>query len=250
MRFKKEYLVAPARAASHAIAHVHFGVAANLPGLAGWRGASLDAPVTVFDLNGQPLFYDFPVIGVNGDGVGTVRAAAATPLAEPIMSTYVGPVRWSVSPATERATGVVTREYGGRVLRTFLVCYAYPKLGIAVEWQKGRRSAQRTIFDISDLSVVPEAVEKNMRGPVDKCPAVVTRINAAEALEQASPLLERHREADIAAPVYVLDAEHGRLAWMIEVTRRGELLSRIFATPGYAWEWKPGGPPGRPGVRG
>jgi len=85
---------------------------------------------------------------------------------------------------------------------------------------------------------------------VDKCPAVVTRINAAEALEQASPLLERYREADIAAPVYVLDAEHGRLAWMIEVTRWGELLSRIFATPGYAWEWKPGGPPGKPGVRG
>lgn len=85
---------------------------------------------------------------------------------------------------------------------------------------------------------------------VEECPTVATRINATEALEQAARFIERYRDAEIAAPVYIHDALRGRLAWMIEVTRGGELLSRIFATPGYAWEWKPGGPPDEPGVRG
>lgn len=164
MRFKKAYLVAPEHAASLAMAHVHIGVASRLPGLAGWRGVHLDAPATIHDLNEQPLFYDFPVIAANGGEIGVVRAAAATPLADPVVSTYLGPAPWSVSRATDRATEVVTHEYGGQVLRTLLVCYAYPKLGIAVGWKKARGRTRRTIFDIGDLSVVPEAVERDMRG--------------------------------------------------------------------------------------
>lgn len=165
MRFKKEYLLAPERAAAHAVARLHFGVASSLPGLAGWRGASLDPHTTIYDLNGQPLFYDFPVAGPDGAPLGMIRASAATPLGDPVLSVYLGPARWSVSRATQRATDVVTREYKGQVLKATLVCYAYPKLGIAVEWKKARGSAQRTIFDIGDFSVVPEAVVIDLRGP-------------------------------------------------------------------------------------
>lgn len=165
MRFKKEYLLAPARAAAHAAARLHFGVASSLPGLAGWRGANLDAHTTVYDLNGQPLFYDLPVTGPDGAPLGMVRASAATPLGDPVLSVYLGAVRWSVSRATRQATEVVTREYKGQVLKATLVCYAYPKLGVAVEWKKARGSPQRTIFDISDFSVVPEAVGQDLRGP-------------------------------------------------------------------------------------
>jgi hypothetical protein len=165
MRFRKEYLLDPERAAAHAAARLHFGVASSLPGLAGWRGASLDPHTTVYDLNGEPLFYDFPVAGPDGAPLGMVRASAATPLGDPVLSVYLGPARWSVSRAAERATAMVTREYKGQVLKATLVCYAYPKLGIALEWKKPRGSAQRTIFDIGDFSVVPETVAKDLRGP-------------------------------------------------------------------------------------
>jgi hypothetical protein len=52
------------------------------------------------------------------------------------------------------------------VVGTRLVCYAYPKLGISVEWKRRNEDrTRRTIVDIGDFSVVPDRVEPGMRGP-------------------------------------------------------------------------------------
>jgi hypothetical protein len=82
------------------------------------------------------------------------------------------------------------------------------------------------------------------------CPTVVTRISAQEARALAAPLIARYPGAEASPPLYVHDGPRNRLAWMIEVTRAGELLSRIFVTPGHAWERRPGDTPPQPGVRG
>ncbi len=85
---------------------------------------------------------------------------------------------------------------------------------------------------------------------IAQCPRVATRISAAEALELAAPLITNYQDAEISEPTYVHDTERGRLAWMIEIKRGSQLLSRVFATPGYAWEWRPTDPAAVPGVRG
>jgi hypothetical protein len=85
---------------------------------------------------------------------------------------------------------------------------------------------------------------------LEDCPAVVSRIPAGEARALSAPLLARYPGAEASPPLYVHDGPRNRLAWMLEVTRAGELLSRVFVTPGHAWERRPGEPPPEPGVRG
>ena len=70
--------------------------------VSGWRGASLGVPVTVHDLNGQPLFYDFPVVGPDGGPLGAIRASAATPLGAAVASVSLGPARWEMGAACLR----------------------------------------------------------------------------------------------------------------------------------------------------
>jgi hypothetical protein len=131
-----------------------------------WRRSRLAEPVTIHDLNGEPLFYDFTVTSLEGEPMGLVRASANRSLAEPVTSVYLGGPRWDLGTALLRAGEIVERKLRGKVISTKVVCYAYPKLGIAVEWTTPRRpEPERTIFDVSDLSIVPEQVEPDMRGP-------------------------------------------------------------------------------------
>lgn len=68
------------------------------------------------------------------------------------------------------------------------------------------------------------------------CPPLATRISAEEARGLANDLLKPYRGARFSDPVFVHDGTHSRLAWMIEVRREDELVSRVFVTPGYAYE--------------
>jgi hypothetical protein len=85
---------------------------------------------------------------------------------------------------------------------------------------------------------------------LEDCPTVVTRIPAEEARRLAAPFVAHYPGAEASPPVYVHDGPRNRLAWMIEIARAGEQLSRIFVTPGHAWEQHPSDPPPQPGLRG
>jgi len=162
----KANLLSRRRAASHAATHLHVGVATKTTGMAEWRGANLGRLVAVYDLNDQPLFYDFPVVSRKGENLGLIRTSASRVLGVPVPSVYLGPAPWDVGKASLKASELVNREYGGKVVRTRLVCYAYPKLGISVEWEKrDEPGTRRTIVDIGDFSIVPERAEPGMRGP-------------------------------------------------------------------------------------
>lgn len=152
------------RAASHAATHLHIGVLTKTPGMLDWRGANLGRPVTVYDLNDEPLFYDFPVLSRGRQRLGLIRASASRVIGVPVPSIHLGPAVLDVDEASRKAARLVRRKYKRKVVGTKLVCYAYPKLGIAVLWEK-RGEPQRTIVDVGDFSIVPEKVKPEMRGP-------------------------------------------------------------------------------------
>lgn len=153
------------RAARHAAAHLHMGVFTNTPGMTEWWGANLGEPRLIHDLNGQPLFYDFPILSLNNEQLGLVRASANRVLGVPAPTVYMGGLRWHVGDATLWAREFVQREHKVKVIETQLVCYAYPKLGIAVSWEDRTGEIRRAIIDVGDRSVVPEEVKPEVRGP-------------------------------------------------------------------------------------
>jgi hypothetical protein len=161
----REYHIGPEHATRHAVTHMHMGVFTNTPGMALWRGANLGESTTIYDLNGQVLFYDFPVLTPQREQVGTIRASANRVLGVQVPTTYLGGPRWNVSRAILWAHKYVETELKGRVIDSQPVCYAYPKLGVAVNWEGPKGDPKRTIIDIGDYSEVPEKVAPEMRGP-------------------------------------------------------------------------------------
>ena len=92
-------------------------VAAGLPGLEAWRGASLrKTPTTIYDLNGRPLFLDYRVVGREGD-VGYVRAAASRVLGSPVVARLAGPRKWDYDAAVEKLTPQIKRKHRGWEIR-------------------------------------------------------------------------------------------------------------------------------------
>jgi hypothetical protein len=188
----KEHWIDPKVAARHAAFHLHMAILANTPGMTAWRGFILGDASTIQDLNGQPLFHDFPVLSPEGNPIGTVRASASRVLGVPVLATYLGGPRWDLNKAAIQARAYVERTLKGKVIATRHVCYAYPKLGIEVKWEETNGASQRTIIDVGDGSVVSEKVEPGMRGtgvssfygglPEKRVPEAVKRFGVYDSL--------------------------------------------------------------------
>ena len=110
--------------------------------------------MSVYDLNGEPLFYDFPVFSSEREPLGLIRTGASRVIGIPVLSAYLGATRWDAHRAIAKASEVVEKEYRGKVISIRLVCYAYPKLGIDVVWQREGARSQRAIMDVGDFSIV------------------------------------------------------------------------------------------------
>lgn len=238
----REYLIEPEHAARHAAAHMHMGIFTNTPGMTTWRGANLGESTLIYDLNGQPLFYDFPVLSSQREQVGTIRASASRVLGVPAPTTYLGGPRWNVSRAILWAHKYVESELGGKVIDSQPVCYAYPKLGIAVNWEDPKGRAQRTVIDVGDYSVVPERVEPEMRGPgafsvYDNIPEKVVP-EAIEKFALYDKLVEELQERaglDLAAPLE-LDELHTVQTSLIRLMSLYTTKILTFCTHGYSHE--------------
>lgn len=163
----KKNIVTIDRAALFAAFEIHKSVHIQIPGLPALRGARLAEPDTIYDLNGNVLFYDFPVTGLDYEPIGLVRTAASRFIGTPVVSFYPGGIRWDIGRASRKIEKLIVKQKKkASIIKMQPVCYAYPKLGIAVDWKAGpQKDIQRTIFDVSDLSVVPGSVSRNLRGP-------------------------------------------------------------------------------------
>lgn len=78
--------------------------AAETPGVAGLLKSRIrKVPTTIYDINGSPLFYDFPV-SVRGGHGGGVRTAASRILGSPVVALELGSRHWSYNAAVKKLT--------------------------------------------------------------------------------------------------------------------------------------------------
>jgi hypothetical protein len=132
--------------------------AANLPGTEGWLKAKVSKlPTKIFDINGEILFYDYPVQETAGKVMGFVRANHRKFLGAPVVAYEVGPRRWDFKAAVDKLNPMFKQKFPKlKVKDVKLVCYSYPKIGVMFEAVDPTGAACRYIFDIASLAAVPE----------------------------------------------------------------------------------------------
>lgn len=237
-----EHFIELEHAARHAATHMHMGILTNTPGMTKWRGANLGESTLIYDLNGLPLFYDFPVLSGQREQVGTIRASASRVLGVPIPTSYLGGARWNVSRAILWAHKYVESELKGRVINSQPVCYAYPKLGIAVNWEDPKDRVQRTIIDVGDYSVVSEKVEPELRGPgafsvyenipENEVPAAIKKFSLYDNLVEE---LQERAKLDLAVSLEY-DALHAVQMGLVEMIPFYTTKRLTFCTHSYTHE--------------
>jgi hypothetical protein len=140
-----------ADASAHGLAFAQT-VARSEPRLAGRLGLG-DGPIEIFDVGGDLLFYDFPLL-VGDRPVGHVRAAADERVGSPGVAVEIGSRSWDPAGATTAASRKA--ETGGAsVTSSRLVCYCYPKIGVELTSTASDGQARTQIFDVANGSEVP-----------------------------------------------------------------------------------------------
>ena len=115
-------------------------------------------PLRIYDINGQPLFYDFEVAR-GKEVLGNVRVAASKVLGASVLATELGARRWDYDAAVRRLAPKVKRQFAkARISPPRLVCYSYPKLGVMFEIES-KAGSSRAIYDVSSLTRVPDKPE-------------------------------------------------------------------------------------------
>jgi hypothetical protein len=112
-------------------------------------GRTVERPITVADLEGEPLFYEFEVADEEGT-VATVRASASEAIGTSLLSVQLGPRGWSPEEAMRRAEAYAADAYGLTPIRSDLVCYSYPKVGVRVSVEAPGRGEASVILDAAD----------------------------------------------------------------------------------------------------
>ena len=139
-------------------------VATGLPNLISWPGAALGKePVEIADLNGNPLFFDYPV-RKGEDVLGVVRASASKIAGSVVVSLMLGPPGWDRDASSRKAAALVKKQNpGSKITGPTLVCYSYPKLGFLFEVQTGQEPPRRIVLDGPSLDIVPELAQGESR---------------------------------------------------------------------------------------
>ena len=129
------------------------------PGPHLWEGASLSPdPLTIYDMNGEPLFYQFDVV-CGDDDLGTVRIGASRVLPSPVMAVVLTPGYWDREKLNRDAGEFLTAECPDcTIISAQPVCYRYPKIGQRVIYQEpGSPSPTEVILDAATAEPVEYA---------------------------------------------------------------------------------------------
>ncbi|MDK3071990.1 C39 family peptidase [Sedimentitalea sp. JM2-8] len=119
----------------------------------------------IYDLNGEPLFYEFGVLGRGGE-IGRIKTAASRLVGTGVVAVEQGERRWDPETAIKMALNRAKELYPRNTAEAKeFVCYCYPKIGIRVELynSKGREKGS-VIFDVSDGSQVTEFGDEGIEG--------------------------------------------------------------------------------------
>lgn len=117
-----------------------------------------EQPIVLYDVNGEPLFHDYPM--VSGDTtVGTIRTAANRKLGAPVISIHHTPPGWSPASALRLAREALHKTESNAVIEASrLVVYAYPKIGIQLDYNISGRNATQ-IFDAASGNPVSSSTD-------------------------------------------------------------------------------------------
>jgi hypothetical protein len=125
-----------------------------------WRETTLDEPALVRDVNGQLLFYDFP-LRHNNDISGHIRMAANELIGTPDVAVETGPRPWDLNAAVEVFRTKIGPDFPEpSSTEPLLVCYSYPKLGFMVETSTG----QTAIYDLVTLDPIERSKDDKNDG--------------------------------------------------------------------------------------
>jgi len=114
------------------------------------EAAFSNQPIVLYDVNGEPLFHDYSLLSA-GVTVGTIRTAANRKLGTPVISIHHTPPGWSPAGALRLARESLHATESDAIIESSqLVVYAYPKVGIRLNYKSSASSATQTqIFDAS-----------------------------------------------------------------------------------------------------
>ncbi len=159
-------LVDETRAFEHALMTARRAWAGSAAGLEDWGPADFNPkPLVIYDLNGEPLFYEFSAAGEQGE-VGRIKAAASRLVGSGVVTLEQGPRRWDPKDAMKMAKERVRKDYPDRKVKgQELVCYCYPKIGVRLELSGGKEDRGRSvIYDVSDGREVRSFGEDGIEG--------------------------------------------------------------------------------------
>ena len=111
-------------------------MADETPGLEDWDGAKVQkGAVTVYDIHGIKLFYEFTVTK-DGKAIGEIEIAASKVLGSSLHRVILSPPL-DRENAAQKAMEVAEKEYPDyKIQSTKPVCYSYPKEGVMVTLAK------------------------------------------------------------------------------------------------------------------
>ncbi|MGI8807979.1 MAG: C39 family peptidase [Acidimicrobiales bacterium] len=112
-------------------------------------GRPAEGPITVNDLDGESLFYEYEVADEEGV-VATVRASANEAIGMSLLSVQLGGRGWSPSEAVRHAEAYASQAYDAKPIRSELVCFSYPKVGVRVVLDIPGRGEASVIIDVAD----------------------------------------------------------------------------------------------------
>lgn len=138
----------------------------GLFGVKNWITANvMNSPTVIHDINGKILFMDFTV-KKGREILGYIRTGASKVIGGPVIAYELGPRKWDFKEALKKCTTQVKKKYKKcLILKTRLVCYSYPKLGIMFEMKMQSGKSSRLIFDIGSYQEIPEKKDgKNIEG--------------------------------------------------------------------------------------
>ncbi len=153
------------KARKHAnIALLEF-VAEGSPGLKGtdWKGAVINPdPLTIYDINGKKLFYQFSV-EKDGKSVGSIKTSASKVLGSLIVTIGLKPLALDSDAALQMAKKNAKENYkDSEITSTTLVSYSYPKIGIMVQLRDLKTNKEQRMFvDAYDYSIIPDRMPKD-----------------------------------------------------------------------------------------
>ena len=158
MARKDEKITAPVekeRAMQHALMTARRAWAGGVRDFEAWGTVELEpTPLVIYDLNGDPLFFEFTAIR-SDKPMGRLKTSATKRIGVTVPTVEFGARPWSPEKGTAEAKKNLKKMFPQATIdSTQLVCYSYPKIGVRVDVRDKKTGIQSYVFDVADGTLI------------------------------------------------------------------------------------------------